>query len=112
MTMGAFTSYTFVAGLVLLSLYLVYKWLLANEKQPLFNRCVLLGTYVVSALVPAFVFSGIGVQPYIVGETVAGELQMLGVTAATEPAASAWTDNLYACQLVSTCADCAPRSKN
>lgn len=59
MTMGAFTSYTFVAGLVLLSLYLVYKWLLANEKQPLFNRCVLLGTYVVSALVPAFVFSGI-----------------------------------------------------
>ena len=96
MTMGAFTSYTFVAGLVLLSLYLVYKWLLANEKQPLFNRCVLLGTYVVSALVPAFVFSGIGVQPYIVGETVAGELQMLGVTAATEPAASAWTDKLPA----------------
>ena len=45
--MGAFTSYTFVAGLVLLSLYLVYKWLLANEKQPLFNRCVLIGTYVV-----------------------------------------------------------------
>jgi len=43
----------FVAGLVLLSFYLVYKWLLAAEKQPRFNRCVLLAAYAVAALVPA-----------------------------------------------------------
>lgn len=51
--MGAFTSYMFVAGLVLLFFYLTYRWLLADEKQPAFNRAVLLGSYVLAAIVPA-----------------------------------------------------------
>ena len=50
--MGAFTVYMFSAGVYLLAGYLVYKWLLADDNQPAFNRVVLLSIYVVSFVLP------------------------------------------------------------
>lgn len=46
--MGTFAAYTFVAGLVLLASYIIYKWLLSAENQPSFNRAVLLTIYVLA----------------------------------------------------------------
>ena len=46
--MGQFTVYTCISGLVLLASYIIYKWLLARENQPAFNRVVLLSVYVLS----------------------------------------------------------------
>ncbi|MDE6198180.1 MAG: M56 family metallopeptidase, partial [Muribaculaceae bacterium] len=46
--MGAFATYTFTAGVILLSLYIIYKWLLADDNQPRFNRAVLLSMYAVA----------------------------------------------------------------
>ena len=46
--MGTFAAYTFVAGLVLLASYIIYKWLLSAENQPAFNRAVLLTIYVLA----------------------------------------------------------------
>lgn len=48
--MGQFTVYTCISGLVLLASYIIYKWLLARENQPAFNRVVLLSVYVLSFL--------------------------------------------------------------
>ena len=50
--MGEWISYTIVAGVVLLALYIVYGWLLAAENQPRFNRAVILSCYAVAAVVP------------------------------------------------------------
>lgn len=46
--MGAFAAYTFVAGLVMLAAYIIYKWLLSAENQAAFNRFVLLTIYVLA----------------------------------------------------------------
>ncbi|MCM1066441.1 MAG: M56 family metallopeptidase [Muribaculaceae bacterium] len=43
--MGPFAAYTFSSGLILLVLYIIYKWLLSAENQPRFNRHILLGIY-------------------------------------------------------------------
>ncbi len=48
MTMGHFVTYMFVAGITLLCMYIIYKWLLSSENQPAFNRAVLLGIYAVA----------------------------------------------------------------
>lgn len=46
--MGVFSAYVFVAGLVLLASYIIYKWLLSTENQPAFNRFVLLAIYILA----------------------------------------------------------------
>lgn len=48
--MGTFAAYTFVAGVVLLASYIMFKWLLATENQPVFNRTLLLALYIVAFL--------------------------------------------------------------
>ncbi|MDE6629152.1 MAG: M56 family metallopeptidase [Muribaculaceae bacterium] len=50
--MGALFSYSVISSLILLVMYLVYKWILAGEKQYAFNRVVLWGIYVVSLVAP------------------------------------------------------------
>lgn len=52
--MGAFAAYTFCSGIFLLASYLVYKCMLAGDRQPRFNRVALLGLYIMSFLLPAF----------------------------------------------------------
>lgn len=54
--MGLWISYTFIAGTVLLALYLVYSLMMADDNQPRFNRAVLLGCYALSALLPLLYF--------------------------------------------------------
>ena len=49
--MGDFLVYTLVSGLALIAGYLTYKWLLASENQPRFNRVMLLLIYAVSLLI-------------------------------------------------------------
>lgn len=51
--MGQFAVCIFTAGLILLASYIVYKWLLASENQPDFNRTILLAIYGVSFILPA-----------------------------------------------------------
>lgn len=50
--MGAILSYSLSSGLVLLFLYLTYRWLLASERQPCTNRFLLLSFYPVALLAP------------------------------------------------------------
>lgn len=50
--MGAFFSYSLVSGLVLLAMYLIYKWMLAGEKQCAFNRLALWCIYAVALVSP------------------------------------------------------------
>lgn len=50
--MGAFTAYSFSAGIVMLAGYLVYKWLLSTENQPGFNRIIILAIYAMSFILP------------------------------------------------------------
>lgn len=50
--MGELFSYTLVSGIILLSLYLPYKLLLARERQHGFNRAVMICMYVVAVTVP------------------------------------------------------------
>ena len=46
--MGTFVAYTFVTGIILLTLYAVYKLLLERETFHRFNRIFVLSSYVVS----------------------------------------------------------------
>ncbi|MDE5869657.1 MAG: TonB-dependent receptor, partial [Muribaculaceae bacterium] len=46
--MGEFLSYSIVSGLSLFTLFLVYRFMLARDNQPAFNRKVLLFIYLVS----------------------------------------------------------------
>ena len=50
--MGELFSYTLVSGIILLSLYLPYKLLLARERQHGFNRVVILGMYLTAVVMP------------------------------------------------------------
>lgn len=50
--MGKFVTYTFASGLILLLLYIVYKWLLSAENQPRLNRLTLLMIYLVAFIMP------------------------------------------------------------
>ncbi len=50
--MGELFSYTLVSGIILLSLYLPYKLLLAGERQHRFNRAVIICMYLVAVTVP------------------------------------------------------------
>ena len=52
--MGAFSTYSFCAGIYLLAAYLIYKWLLSGENQPAFNRILLLSLYVVAFILPKY----------------------------------------------------------
>lgn len=63
MTAGAILIFTFKAGMVLLALLLVYKLLLAGDRQPWFSRMVLLAFY---AAAPAAVL--LGGQDYGAGD--------------------------------------------
>ncbi|MDE5843810.1 MAG: TonB family protein [Muribaculaceae bacterium] len=50
--MGSFTAYSLSVSAVLIILWLIYRFLLAQENQPRFNRAVLLGIYLLSFLAP------------------------------------------------------------
>lgn len=50
--MGSFVVYTFSAGVFLLAGYITYKWLLANDNQPGFNRVIILAIYILSLGLP------------------------------------------------------------
>ena len=50
--MGTFAAYTFESGIYLLAGYLIYKWLLSTENQPVFNRFALLSIYVIAFTAP------------------------------------------------------------
>lgn len=58
--MGALFSYSVFTGIVLMAMYLVYKWMLAGERQHGYNRAVLWSVYTVAfAAYPVFaVLSG------------------------------------------------------
>ncbi len=46
--MGEFTAYALHTAIFLLAGYIIYKWLMAGEKQAAFNRWLLLGIYAVA----------------------------------------------------------------
>ena len=46
--MGGLLAYTVYTGIFLLAGYLLYKWVMAGEKQMSLNRAVLLGIYAIA----------------------------------------------------------------
>lgn len=46
--MGGLLAYTVYTGIFLLAGYLLYKWVMAGEKQMSLNRVVLLGIYAIA----------------------------------------------------------------
>lgn len=55
--MGTWISYTLTSGIILLCLYLAYNWAMADDNQPRFNRAILLGCYILAAILPLSDFS-------------------------------------------------------
>ncbi len=53
--MGQVFAYSLVSALVLMLMYLVYKWILSGENQHGYNRAVLLGIYAISLAAPLFI---------------------------------------------------------
>lgn len=86
--MGAFAVYTFAAGIFLLAGYLVYKWLLSTEKQPAFNRAILLTLYAA-----AFVLPACHLRSAAAGDAGTGiiDIGMPDVHAATTDSGEAWS---------------------
>lgn len=50
--MGAFVSYTIIVSAAMLAMAVVYRWLMSDDKQPAFNRVVLLAIYVLAFASP------------------------------------------------------------
>lgn len=88
--MGSWISYTFVAGLVLLALYLVYDWLMAAENQPRFNRVVLLSCYAVAAVFPLVDFESGSAVANMAGTVDVALPVMTGVADDAESAVPVW----------------------
>lgn len=68
--MGNLFSYSIGAGITLLVLYIVYKWLLASENQPRLNRIALMMIYIISFAMP--LAPSFPLHFSIAGQTVAG----------------------------------------
>lgn len=69
--MGYIFSYCIEASIVMMLLYPIYKWLMAGENQPSFNRAVILGIYAVAMIMPLlpFGFGLAGAQGVVEAET-------------------------------------------
>ncbi len=52
--MGGVFAYSLYSSLILVAMYLTYKWVLAGERQHGFNRAILLGIYVAAIVLPSF----------------------------------------------------------
>ncbi len=50
--MGVIFAYSITAGLLLLAMYPVYKWLMAGEKQHSFNRAIIWAIYLTALCLP------------------------------------------------------------
>ena len=48
--MGTLFTYSLSSGIILMALYVIYKWLLAGENQHAYNRTIILCIYVVAFL--------------------------------------------------------------
>lgn len=53
--MGSIVSYSIMAGITLIPLYLIVKLLLSDHVRPGFNRAVILASYAIALLIPALV---------------------------------------------------------
>ena len=61
--MGNWLSYTLACNLILIIMYIAFRILLSNEKQPAFNRFAILGSFLVAAILPlidSFPWNGTG----------------------------------------------------
>ena len=52
--MGTIFAYSIYSSILLMAMYLIYKWLLSGERQLAFNRGVLLAIYAVALVAPSF----------------------------------------------------------
>lgn len=72
--MGTLFLFTLAMGLMMAVMLVIYRLLMANEKQPSFNRAALLGIYLVSAIA-AFTVIAPGEKPVTTGAEVSdGEI--------------------------------------
>lgn len=77
--MGSFVVYTLSAGVFLLAGYITYKWLLANDNQPGFNRVVILAIYILSLGLPlCHIGFGRAEDPAVVSVGVVGVQAIAG----------------------------------
>ena len=52
--MGELFAYSLFSSLIMVAMFLAYKWLLAGERQHGFNRAILLGIYAVAVIMHSF----------------------------------------------------------
>ncbi|MDE6449065.1 MAG: M56 family metallopeptidase, partial [Muribaculaceae bacterium] len=86
--MGTWISYTLTSGIILLCLHLAYSWAMAGDNQPRFNRAILLGCYILAAILPLTDFS---LSTGTATETATAEIaqpMIAGVLTANEESAS------------------------
>lgn len=79
--MGAFSTYSFCAGIYLLAAYLIYKWLLSGENQPAFNRILLLSLYVVAFILPKYQWVSPSVE--VAGPQIQADIDLGPLTVGT-----------------------------
>ncbi|MDE6157654.1 MAG: hypothetical protein K2F78_05855, partial [Muribaculaceae bacterium] len=97
--MGVLFAYSFYSGVFLLSAYLLYKLVMAGEKQMRLNRAVLLGAYALSlAAWPLSLIEWRHARLH--GELGDFHLASLGELAGAEHAASVWPRILLALYVV------------
>lgn len=82
--MGHFVSYTFIAGITMLAMWIMYRWMLSDEKQPGFNRIVLLSIYIVSFIIPRLTAVNINVTENSAGVVEIGEITTTIADTATD----------------------------
>ncbi len=75
--MGIWITYTLVTGMLLAIMYIVYRWLIAREKQPALNRIIILGCFTLAATLPLLDLAS---QSNLYGgHIVAGQLTVTGI---------------------------------
>lgn len=81
MTMGSLVVYSLQSSVILLAGYLVYKWLLASEKQLTFNRLIILVIYTFSLLAPLLIAFLSSLRPFPLHVSVnVEEVNLVSVT--------------------------------
>lgn len=88
--MGSFFAYSITSSVLLVAMYLIYKWMLAGENQHAYNRAILLCIYLLALVAPVFVpsiaewLAGSSSANVEIGNIEIGET-VVAITAVAEP---------------------------
>ena len=94
--MGTLFTYSLASGMILMALYIVYKWLLAGENQHSYNRAIILCIYAVAFLyVPVAGLCGMLFAPEEPAAVIDADLTVLLQTIASAGEGEAYVAPVY-----------------